>query len=271
MPSKATRLLVLVTLLAIAAFWGLGRTRSRKARTEWRQPVIVAVFVSGDVGEEHVAALRESLEAIGDRLSAERARYLPGREGAPFAFNLHGPLHPARLPPSEPPEPSWIARALHAWELWRAERAVFEKAPGFDPALADVRIHVLATRRRGDGPSSAEGIGAAGGEVGVVRVSLDASEAFLAATAAVHEALHCLGATDKYDAAGHAAVPEGLAEPGLVPRYPQRFAEIMVGELPTGPASGRLPTGPAELAVGPETAAEIGWAEPGAAPSDDRR
>ena len=32
---------------------------------------------------------------------------------------------------------------------------------------------------------------------------------------------------------------EGLAEPDLSPPFPQRFAEIMVGEVPTGPAAGR--------------------------------
>jgi hypothetical protein len=79
-----------------------------------------------------------------------------------------------------------------------------------------------------------------------------------------HEALHTLGATDKYDAAGHAVDPAGLAEPERQPTYPQRFAELMVGELPLAPGAGRLPSTAEELAVGPATAAEIGWT---AAPS----
>jgi len=54
-------------------------------------------------------------------------------------------------------------------------------------------------------------------------------------------------------------VPGGLAEPDLEPRFPQRLAEIMVGEVPLGPGAGRLPASARELGVGAATAAEIGW------------
>jgi hypothetical protein len=265
MPGKSVRVVVLVTLLAVVALWGWGRTLTRRARTEWLKPLAVAVFVCGDVGDEHVASLRASLDAVGRRLTEERDRYLPGREGAAVEFALFGPIRPERQPPAEPPGAGWLDRLLHAVELSRAERSVFAAARTFDPALADVRIHVLATRRGGAAPFSAEGIGALEGEVGIVRATFDAQDAFLAATAAVHETLHTLGATDKYDAAGHAVAPDGMAEPERVPGYPQRFAEIMVGEVPTGPATGRLPTGPGELAIGPVTAAEIGWLATGEA------
>ena len=259
MPARSTRLIVLVTLLLVVALWGWGRTMTRRARTEWLQPVVVAVFVSGDVGEDQVASLRASLDEVGRRLTEERNRYVPQRTDPAFSFLLYGPLRPERLPPSEAPGPGWLDRALHAHALSRAERSIFAAAQGFDPAIADVRIHILASPRRGAAPFSAEGIGAEGGEVGVVRATFDASDAFLAASAAIHETLHCLGASDKYDAAGHATAPGGLPEPERVPSYPQRFAELMVGEVATGPASGRLPTGAAELAIGPATAAEIGW------------
>lgn len=50
-----------------------------------------------------------------------------------------------------------------------------------------------------------------------------------------------------------------LVEPSLSPVFPQRQAELMVGEVPLGPARGRLPRSADELGVGPVTAAEIGW------------
>jgi hypothetical protein len=270
MPSKGTRVVFLLTLLAVVALWGWGRTRTRRARTEWRQPVVVGVLVSGDVGPAEVEALRTSLEAIGDRLTAERDRWLPGHDLPVFTLDVRGPFHPEHLPPAEAPSGGWIDRLLHAWELHRAEREIFAQAPAFDPALVDLRVHVLAVHRGGGAASTAEGIGEAGGEVGVVRATFDGTDAFLAATATIHEALHCLGATDKYDAAGHAVAPDGLAEPGLVPLYPQRFAELMVGEVPTGPSAGRLPSGPGELAIGPATAAEIGWIPPSSSPGSER-
>ena len=74
-----------------------------------------------------------------------------------------------------------------------------------------------------------------------------------------HELLHTLGATDKYDPAGHAVVPAGLAEPDRSPTFPQRYGELMVGEVPLDPMRGRLIASLAELRVGPITAVEIGW------------
>jgi hypothetical protein len=163
-------------------------------------------------------------------------------------------VQPERLPPVTPPGDGWPARALHALELWRATRAA-DAAAGLDPATADVRVYLVA---RGEAARFAEGIGEAGGEVAVVRAGLG-DGGLLAATAVFHEVLHTLGATDKYDAAGHALEPGGLVEPERAPRYPQARAELMVGEVPVGPGAGRLPASAAELGVGPVTAAEIGW------------
>ena len=47
-----------------------------------------------------------------------------------------------------------------------------------------------------------------------------------------HELMHTLGATDKYDGAGAALIPSGLAEPDAVPRFPQRFVEVMARNRP---------------------------------------
>jgi hypothetical protein len=265
-PSKATRVLFLLVVLAVVAAWALGVTRTRQARVTWERPVAVAVFVSGEADAEGVASLRARLDEIGGRLTAERDRHggIGAGSGPPIAFEVLGPLAPERLPPTEPPDGGLVERALHAWTLWRAERAAF-RAAGFDPGLADVRVHVVASAPAGS-VTFAEGMGAAGGDVGVVRTAFGPAEAFHAATAVVHEALHCLGASDKYDGAGHAIAPGGLPEPDLDPRYPQRAAELMVGEVALGPASGRLPSGAEELAIGAVTAAEIGWIpSPGAA------
>jgi len=260
-PKKAVRVAMLLLVLAVVALWAVGRTRQRRARTTWQRPVAVAVLVLGDASPVALGALRRTLEQLGSRLDAERARLAPAAaRGAPaaFTFEVVGPLHPARLPPTEPPGPSPLDRAGHALELWRATRAAHAEAPGFDPDTVDVRIYLVAVP---GGGRFAEGLGEAGGEVGIVRADL-AGDPLLAATAAVHEVLHALGASDKYDAAGHAVEPAGLAEPGLTPRYPQRLAEIMVGEVPLGPGAGRLPSSPAELGLGPVTAGEIGWLEP---------
>ncbi len=77
-----------------------------------------------------------------------------------------------------------------------------------------------------------------------------------------HELLHVFGATDKYNPATRLPIPpDGLAEPGRQPLYPQRWAEIMAGAVAESPTEGRMPASLGGSVVGPVTAREIGWTE----------
>jgi len=256
------RVAVLLLVLAAVAGWAWDRLGARRARTAWDRPVAVAVLVLGEAAPGSVEALSGALGALAVSFAGDMAR-LRGPGPAPFEFEVVGPLAPERLPPTGPPEPGPIARVAHALDLWRAARAAHEAAPGFEPDAYDVRIYLVAQPAGPGGRLFVEGLGELGGEVGIVRASLDWREPLLAAAAVAHEVLHCLGASDKYDGMGHAVEPAGLADPDLVPPYPQRRAEIMVGEVPLAPGRGRLPESAAEVAVGPVTAAEIGWVETG--------
>jgi len=249
------RVAILAVALAVTLAWAYGRLHARRERNGWTRPVDVVVYVLGDASPAEVGALGRQLEALAARLAADRASR--GGGPVPFRFETVGPLPPERLPPVEAPGPSLLDRAGHALDLWRAERAARALAPEPDPGAFDVRVYLLAAGGA-SGSAFAEGIGEAGGEVGVVRAGLGGG-ALLAATAVVHEVLHTLGATDKYDGAGHAVAPDGLWDPGRSPPYPQLRAEIMVGEVPLGPGRGRLPESADEVGIGPRTAAEIGW------------
>jgi hypothetical protein len=68
--------------------------------------------------------------------------------------------------------------------------------------------------------------------------------------------MHLLGARDGYDENGH-ALPRGIVEPDA--GFPQRFAEVMVGEVPLREKEGRVPETLDEVRVGEVTAKEIGW------------
>jgi hypothetical protein len=76
----------------------------------------------------------------------------------------------------------------------------------------------------------------------------------------VHELLHTLGASDKYDPRnGLPLVPDGLADPARDPRYPQTHGEIMAGRIAVSARRAELPRSLADMVVGPATAREIGW------------
>lgn len=264
MPSgRKLRVALLVAVLVVVAAWAGGVHRIRSSRVKWDRPVDVAVVLlsPADFDALRVSRLRDGLGELDSRLASEFARYR-GKGGSPFSFSLVGPVSFNGPLSFTPDSPGILDRAAHAFRLWKTLRAI-HSASGFDPKPYDVSVYlVLEPAGSADGGvrTFAEGSGAAGGEVGFVRAAAGPDDAVLALTAVAHELLHCLGATDKYDGAGHAVVPDGLAEPALSPRYPQRFAEWMVGEVPTGPGRGRLPSSLAEIRVGPATAREIGWA-----------
>lgn len=76
----------------------------------------------------------------------------------------------------------------------------------------------------------------------------------------VHEFLHTLGATDKYDpATNQPNFPDGYAIPDQVPLLPQRFAEIMAGRTPISHSVADIPGGLSDALIGEKTATEINW------------
>ena len=104
-----------------------------------------------------------------------------------------------------------------------------------------------------------EGQSEQGGRVGIAQCELDDEMADFALFVAAHELFHTLSATDKYDASGRTLIPDGLADPARVPRFPQEYAELMARNRPLDAVNEAPPTSLAELRVGPLTAAEIGW------------
>lgn len=253
------RIAVLAAALVLVALWALSVTLRRDARRHWARPLEVAVIVlaPGGVPAEKSEALRGGLDRLESFFHREMARYraAPPR---PVVFTFLGAAGIDAPWPMPPEEGGLVARAKHAFRLRRylsaADRKAGASVPGFD-----ARLYLLAEPAPAHAAHRVEGIGTAGGDLGLVRAQLDAGTVELALEAMGHELLHCLGATDKYDEEGHAREPRGLVDPGRSPRYPQAAAEIMVGEIPTGPARGRQPDSLDEVAVGPTTALEIGW------------
>ena len=123
----------------------------------------------------------------------------------------------------------------------------------------DSRIYLVARPGHAHDPNFVEGLSEEGGRVGFVEVDLAATMVDYALFVFAHELFHTLGATDKYDADGVTMIPDGLAEPDLEPRFPQRYVEVMARRRPLAPGKERAPESLRELRVGPLTAREIGW------------
>lgn len=252
------RVTVLLALLALVLAYAWRDRAAREERTRFERTLNVAVVLveAAPVDPKALIVLRERTRELERRLADEFHRYRP--EGPkPFSFVVFGPVAQGAPPPSRV-EPSVWGLARRAWELFRFTRDVDSRASlparGFD-----TRLYMVVRPPANASRAFVEGASEQGGRIGVALVDLDESMADFALFVGAHELFHTLGATDKYDSAGRTLIPEGLAEPGLVPQLPQRFADLMAENRPLDATHEEPPTSLSELAVGPTTAKEVGW------------
>lgn len=250
-----------LTALLLVLFGVLGYAwrdvSQRRARNDWDAAVDVGlVLLQADPLEPGAleALVRES-SVLETRLASEFARYR-NTTLTPFRLKTYGPIEVHSLPPK--PEGGLLGTAKFGAELWWYLRGINEQAHLPRPR-PDTVVYILAHRPKSRAFESVEGLSQQGGRVGIVEVELDREMASFAMFVVAHELFHTLGANDKYDAAGYALLPSGLGEPDRIPRFPQRYAEVMARNLVVAPGVERPPNSLDELRVGPTTAQEIGW------------
>ena len=111
-------------------------------------------------------------------------------------------------------------------------------------------------------PRVPHSLGLQKGLLGVVHVFASKRDAGGNNVVIAHELLHTLGATDKYDPVTDQPVyPEGYAEPGRMPLYPQYLAEVMGGRIPLSATHSEIPGSLKRAVIGRATAVEINWLE----------
>lgn len=251
------RVAVLLAVLAAVLLHAWQDVRSREARTDWRRTLNVALIVVrvGDVDPAGMSALDARVAALEDQLAAEFQRH--GGAAPPFEIIVKGPVEMPEGPPVLAGDGA-LDLARYSYDRWRYLSAVEARA-GVERAGFDSRICLVVRPGQGKARRFVEGLSEQGGRVGVVEVELDAEMVDFALFVVAHELLHTLGASDKYDASGDVIMPDGLAEPELVPRLPQRYVEIMARHRPLAPGVSEPPDGLDDLRVGDRTAEEIGW------------
>jgi hypothetical protein len=252
---KTVRITVLLLVLAFVALYTWA---DRRRMAEWDETIWVAVFpVNGDGAartDVYIAGLTRERFADIERFFARAA-------GA-FGVAVERPVHVELYPPVEaqPPllEPDTGLFGRVAWSLrmrWFSWRHAGD-------ALADIRMFVLY-----HDPAQVEAVphslGLQKGLLGVVYAYADPSADATNSLVIAHEALHTLGATDKYDPVTTLPLyPDGFGEPEAEPRYPQAYAEIMAGRIALAPDQAEIPADLEQAVVGAKTAAEIGWLRP---------
>lgn len=244
--------LLLVLLIVAAQAW-----LDRFSTTHWRHTVYVGAFpVSADaspVTADYVAQLDQGrIDEVSAFVNTEARRCGVGVD-EPIDLRLYPPL--AVAPPALDPGAGVLARI--AWSLrlryyrYRMLAAISPRPQiamfllYHDPALASSLPHSAGLQR---------------GLTAVVHVFASRPQEAQNRIVMAHELLHTFGATDKYDLdTGLPEYPDGFADPQLLPRYPQRRAEIMAVKTPLSVTEARMPDDLQDEGVGPATAREIGW------------
>jgi len=255
---RKLRIAVLLVVLAVVA---AGAWLDQQRTTSWEHTVWVGAFpVNADgsaVATDYIAGLSvDELQPVSDFVAREAHQH-----GVPIDEPIEIRLYPAL---AEPPPQLAADAGLFARVVWslrlryyrsQAVNSIARARPRIalfllyhDPARAAVLPHSLGLQR---------------GLMGVVHLFAAHSQSAQNAIVTAHELLHTFGATDKYAPDSDAPLyPQGFAEPELVPRYPQRYAEIMAGRVPLSPSRQEMPEDLSQVRVGAATAREIGWSRP---------
>lgn len=252
--ARTLRIVLLLFVLATVAQWAW---IERQRVTDWAQPLRVVAYPidadDTDASRTYLAGLNRAAFAEIEQYFADEAQ----RHGLKLARPVEIDLGPriAKQPPELPRQPGVLA-AL-SWSLrmrfwaWRNDAY-----PGPKP---HVRLFVVY-HDPARSPRLAHSTGLSKGMIGVVRVFASKSQQAANNVVIAHELLHTFGATDKYDLSTNLPLfPDGYAEPGANPRFPQRHAEIMAGRIPRSASEAQIPAGLDETLIGARTAAEIHW------------
>ena len=251
---KKIRITVLLAILIIVAV-DTGLTRLRVA--SWDHPLRVVVYPinadGSDAAAKYIANLTVSQFDDIEQKVKEQAKHYGITLDDPMDITLAKPID--ATPPTQPHDQNilkvmWWSLNLRLWAA---------RMDHYDGPTPEVRAFTLYYDPKTHHVLE-HSTGLEKGMIGVIK--LFASDKMTAENNIVmlHELLHTLGATDKYDLRTDQPIyPTGYAEPRLRPLLPQKKAEIMAGRIPITPTHAEMPDSLDNVVIGPDTAREIGW------------
>ncbi|MEO0575027.1 MAG: hypothetical protein AAF004_06150 [Pseudomonadota bacterium] len=251
---KAIRIFILLVILLFVA---LDAWLSQLRSTDWNNSLWVTVYPintnGGDATDQHIRTLSsETFESVERFFTRETERYGVALD-RPVRIKLGPEVN--EQPPALADRPNVFSIML--WSL-RMRWWAGSVTDGLDDIAPDIKIfvryHVPAEQL-----ALEDSIGVQKGMYGIVNAFTGRASQQRNNVVIAHELLHTIGASDKYlPATNQPLVPIGLGEPGRVPLYPQRVAEIMGGRIALTSYDAVMPDSLKEVVIGPETALEIG-------------
>ena len=260
---KFLRVLVLLFILFIVAVdsW-LDSARS----TDWNDTLNVVVVPinpekSDPVADYILSFDNDAFKPIEDFFDQEASRYLPLNKPA-FKLILGNELHqePPKFTPNENREAQWFDAVV--WSL-KTRYWVYKMKKNYKHLYPDIMLFVNyydpAKHRR-----VRHSLGLEKGLYSIVYAFGNKGDKKGNHIVIAHELLHTLGASDKYALNSNQPLyPIGYANRDKRPLYPQKKAELMAGRIPISEGKATMPDSLVDVLIGPETAMEINWKNPG--------
>ncbi len=252
---KLVRVVLLLSILfgIVASTW-----ITEKRMAAWDRPILVTVYPIAV--DQSTATLRFARKIETETFGAVNRFF--GAESRPYGFAVTPAFRFQVAPVSEglpPPVPGQFDFAAIAW--WSLKMRWWAWRRDWNDGLIrpDIQMFLLL---HGAGGNDEMGIsvGMRKGRYGIVKAY--ATEAARSTNLVVftHELMHVLGATDKYTlSTGEPIFPDGFADPGREPLFPQKDAEIMGGRIPLSAFSSVMPASLEQCKIGRLTAEEIGF------------
>lgn len=247
----------LTLLLLILAYVGFDTLLSNARATDWKHPLRVVIYpINGDGSEASnnlIAKLNISqFDDIISRLKDDSALYGLNLSD-PIQIQLANELksHPPVLPKQRNTlNVMWWSLKLRYWS-WKEDNHT-----GIKPQIRAYALFFDPKQYKGLTHST----GLKKAKIAIVQLFADKKHKQQNNFIILHELLHTLGATDKYDLSNNQPIfPYGYAEPKLTPLHPQQKAEIMGGRIALSETKAKIPASLAKALIGPKTAKEIGW------------
>ncbi|VAW80334.1 hypothetical protein MNBD_GAMMA15-1385 [hydrothermal vent metagenome] len=249
-----------ITLLLLVLFLvGMNSWLTKLRTTDWDEPLWVVVYpINGDgssATRRYIDKLTpDTFKSVEDFLAREARRY-DARITEPITIKLAPEID--EQPPLPPANASTLSIIIWSLKLryWASSNNTFD---GPEPDVQMFVVYYDPKQRQ----RLAHSLGLQKGLIGVVNAFASPAQAKRNNVVIAHEFLHTVGASDKYDPQTNQPVyPEGFADPGQNPVYPQKRAEIMGGRIPIASHNAIMPRSLKSCVAGPKTAQEIRWAE----------
>ena len=254
---RLLRLSTYLSLSLLALVLIIYRLQSEPITPDWSTPVELHIYpVNADQRletAEYLASLTHDSFADIEAFFAKSASVYNVSLVHPIRVRLMPVVD--QLPPRVPVEPSIVQSMFWGlrMRLWVSANDQFD----VDENTIRVFMNYYAPSSSGGNQHS---LGLQKGRIGLVNGFAGSHLQGVNNVVAVHEALHTLGALDRYDSeTAEPLWPDGYADPYKEPLFPQHRAEIMGGRIQIIPGYAVLPPSLSFAHMGDLTAREIGW------------